>query len=52
MSSRWRRAVLSIARVKTRGARIHAIGIHLPNRGPVSGRRLCSGRWWSSTALV
>lgn len=53
LSSRWR-TMLSrpITRVETRGTRIHSIGRHLPNRGPVSGRRLNNCRWWSSTTLV
>ena len=54
LSSRWRWGVLSmpVAWVKTRGARIHAIGRHLSDRMPLSGRGLDSGRWRSSTTFV
>ena len=53
LSSRWG-TVLSrpIARVETRGARIHPVGRYLPNRGPVSGGWLYNCRWRPSTTLV
>ena len=49
-----RRTVLSrsIARVETRGARIHPTGRHLSNSGSVSRRRLYNCWWRSSTTLV